>query len=492
VQHGLPGRRLYHHGARRRRRHRSHLERTLIGTIVKSGTVVTATDQFVADVLIEGSTIVGIARTIPTNGHATIDAAGCYVFPGFIDPHTHLDMPFGGTTTIDDFASGTAAAALGGTTTIVDFALHQKGDSLANALKTWHAKADGKAVIDYAFHLTVADGRPETLEEIPQMIEREGVNSFKVFMAYKHVLQVDDETIFRVLKAAARFGGLVQVHAENGDVIEVTVKDALAEGNTAPKYHALTRPVELEGEATSRAIRLAEVAGAPLYVVHVSSAMAADAISDGRKRGLPIYGETCPQYLVCDVSDYDRPGFAGANYVMSPPLREKRDQAVLLAKLKNGELHTFGSDHCSFNNCGQKELGRDDFSKIPNGAPTIEDRVSILYEHGVRKGVIGLNAFVALASTNPAKLFGLFPRKGTIAVGSDADMVVWDPSTTRTISASTHHMRADNSIFEGMIVHGSPRYVLSRGRTVVQDGTFTGEPGSGMHQKSAPFHPVEL
>jgi dihydropyrimidinase len=443
-------------------------------------------------VLIEGSTIVGIARTIPTNGHATIDAAGCYVFPGFIDPHTHLDMPFGGTTTIDDFASGTAAAALGGTTTIVDFALHQKGDSLANALKTWHAKADGKAVIDYAFHLTVADGRPETLEEIPQMIEREGVNSFKVFMAYKHVLQVDDETIFRVLKAAARFGGLVQVHAENGDVIEVTVKDALAEGNTAPKYHALTRPVELEGEATSRAIRLAEVAGAPLYVVHVSSAMAADAISDGRKRGLPIYGETCPQYLVCDVSDYDRPGFAGANYVMSPPLREKRDQAVLLAKLKNGELHTFGSDHCSFNNCGQKELGRDDFSKIPNGAPTIEDRVSILYEHGVRKGVIGLNAFVALASTNPAKLFGLFPRKGTIAVGSDADMVVWDPSTTRTISASTHHMRADNSIFEGMIVHGSPRYVLSRGRTVVQDGTFTGEPGSGMHQKSAPFHPVEL
>ncbi len=451
----------------------------------------TATDQFVADVLIEGSTIVGIARTIPTNGHATIDAGGCYVFPGFIDPHTHLDMPFGGTTTIDDFASGTAAAALGGTTTIVDFALHQKGDSLANALKTWHAKADGKAVIDYAFHLTVADGRPETLEEIPQMIEREGVNSFKVFMAYKHVLQVDDETIFRVLKAAARFGGLVQVHAENGDVIEVTVKDALAEGNTSPKYHALTRPVELEGEATSRAIRLAEVAGAPLYVVHVSSAMAADAISDGRKRGLPIYGETCPQYLVCDVSDYDRPGFAGANYVMSPPLREKRDQAVLLAKIKNGELHTFGSDHCSFN-CGQKELGIDDFSKIPNGAPTIEDRVSILYEHGVRKGVIGLNAFVALASTNPAKLFGLFPRKGTIAVGSDADIVIWDPSTTRTISAATHHMRADNSIFEGMIVHGSPRYVLSRGRTVVKDGTFTGEPGSGMHQKSAPFHPVEL
>jgi dihydropyrimidinase len=453
---------------------------------------VTATDQFRADVAIENGVIATIARSIPANGSASIDATDCYVFPGFIDPHTHLDMPFGGTTTVDDFASGTAAAALGGTTTIVDFALHQKGDSLANALRAWHAKADGKAVIDYAFHLTIADGRPETIEEIPRMIAEEGVNSFKVFMAYKHVLQVDDETIFKVLKAAARFGGLVQVHAENGDVIEVTVKEALAEGHTAPRYHALTRPVELEREATSRAIRLAEVAGAPLYVVHVSSAMAADAISDGRKRGLPIYGETCPQYLVCDVSDYDRPGFTGANYVMSPPLRERRDQAVLLAKLKNGELQTFGSDHCSFNNCGQKELGRNDFSKIPNGAPTIEDRVAILYEHGVVRGVLGLNQFVALAATNPAKLFGLFPRKGTIAVGSDADIVVWDPATVRTISAATHHMKADNNIFEGMTVHGTPRYVLSRGRTVVDDGRFTGAPGAGVHQKSAPFRPVQL
>jgi dihydropyrimidinase len=414
------------------------------------------------------------------------------VFPGFIDPHTHLDMPFGGTVTADDFASGTAAAALGGTTTIVDFALHTKGDSLANSLKKWHQKAAGKASIDYAFHLTIADGRPETIEEIPRMIEAEGVNSFKVFMAYKHVLQVDDETIFKVLKAAARFGGLVQVHAENGDVIEVTVKDALAEGKTAPKYHALTRPVELEGEATSRAIRLAEVAGAPLYVVHVSSAMAADAISDGRKRGLPIYGETCPQYLVCDVSDYDRPDFAGANYVMSPPLREKHDQAVLLHKLKNSELHAFGSDHCSFNNCGQKELGKNDFSKIPNGAPTIEDRIAILYHFGVNAGVIGLNQLVALASTNPAKLFGLFPRKGTIAVGSDADIVVWDPNPQRTISAKTHHMKVDNSIFEGMAVKGSPRYVFSRGRLLVKDDKYVGETGKGIHQKSSPFRPVQL
>jgi dihydropyrimidinase len=284
----------------------------------------------------------------------------------------------------------------------------------------------------------------------------------------------------------------VQVHAENGDVIEVTVKEALAEGKTAPKYHALTRPVELEGEATSRAIRLAEVAGAPLYVVHVSSAMAADAISDGRKRGLPIYGETCPQYLVCDVSDYDRPDFAGANYVMSPPLREKRDQAVLIKKLKNGELHAFGSDHCSFNNCGQKELGKNDFSKIPNGAPTIEDRVAILFEHGVNKGIIGLNQFVALASTNPAKLFGLFPRKGTVAVGSDADLVIWDPNAERTISAKTHHMRVDNNIFEGMKVRGRPRVVFLRGRKVVEQDKFLAEPGYGAHQKSAPFRPVSV
>jgi dihydropyrimidinase len=465
---------------------------THIGTIIRGGTVVTATDLFPADVLFEHGVITALARSIPSSGHEIVDASGAYVFPGLIDPHTHLDMPFGGTTTIDDFASGTVAAALGGTTTIIDFALHTKGDSLANAVKTWHGKADGKAAIDYAFHLTIADGRPETIEEIPQMIEREGVNSFKVFMAYKHVLQVDDETIFKVLKAAAKHGGLVQVHAENGDVIEVTVKEALAAGQTAPKYHGLTRPVELEAEATSRAIRLAEVAGAPLYVVHVSSAMAADAISDGRKRGLHIYGETCPQYLVCDTTDYDRPDFAGANYVMSPPLREKWNQDVLLKKLKNGELHAFGSDHCSFNNCGQKDLGKNDFSKIPNGAPTIEDRVSILFEHGVNKGVIGLNQFVALASTNPAKLFGLFPRKGTIAVGSDADIVVWDPQATRTISASTHHMRADNNIFEGMTVHGRPRYVFSRGRKLVDGDRFTGDEHGGMHQKSAPFRPVQL
>ncbi|MDP9110927.1 MAG: dihydropyrimidinase [Candidatus Eremiobacteraeota bacterium] len=463
-----------------------------MGTIIRGGTVVTATDTYQADVLIEGEVVNTIGGQIPTDSHAVVDAKGAYVFPGVIDPHTHLDMPFGGTVTADDFETGTRAAALGGTTTVIDFALHTRGDSLHNALKTWHAKASGKACIDYGFHLTIADGRDETMAEIPKIIDEQGVNSFKVFMAYKHVLQVDDETIFKTLQACAKAGGLVQVHAENGDVIEVTTKQAIAAGKTEPKWHALTRPVECEGEATHRAIRLAEIAKAPLYVVHVSSAMAADSISDGRKRGLPIYGETCPQYLVCDSSDYERPDFEGAKYVLSPPIRDKWNQAVLLNKLKNLELHSFGSDHCSFNLCGQKELGKNDFSKIPNGAPTIEDRLSILYEVGVNRGVLGLNNFVALGCTNPAKFFGLFPRKGTIAVGSDADIVVWDPKVKRTISAKSHHMNVDNNVFEGMSIQGSPRYVFSRGRMIADGGTFTGQKGYGKFQRAAKFWPISV
>jgi len=463
-----------------------------VGTLIAGGTVVTATDTYRGDVLIEDETISTIGSNIDRSKHDLVDASDAYVFPGGIDPHTHLDMPFGGTITADDFESGTRAAAMGGTTTIVDFALHTRGDSLKKALSTWHEKAAGKACIDYAFHLTIADGREETMNEIPKMIGEEGVNSFKVFMAYKHVLQVDDETIFKTLQACAAHGGLVQVHAENGDVIEVITKQARAAGKTEPKWHALTRPVECEGEATHRAIRLAEIAGAPLYVVHVSSAMAADAISDGRKRGLHIYGETCPQYLVCEFADYERPNFEGAKYVLSPPIRDKWNQDVLLRKLMNMELHSFGSDHCSFNLCGQKELGKDDFSKIPNGAPTIEDRLSILYEVGVNRRILGLNNFVALGCTNPAKLFGLFPRKGTIAVGSDADLVVWDPAESRTISHKTHHMNVDNSVFEGMTIKGRPRYVFSRGRKVADREKFTGEPGAGKFQKSERFFPVAL
>ncbi len=463
-----------------------------MGTIVRGGTVVTATDTYRADVLIEGESIAAIGSHVADGAHEIVDAGDAYVFPGGIDPHTHLDMPFGGTVTADDFETGTRAAALGGTTTIVDFALHSRGGSLHDALNIWHEKAAGRACIDYGFHLTIADGRDETMAEIPKIVGEQGVNSFKVFMAYKDVLQVDDETIFKTLQTCAKAGGLVQVHAENGDVIEVTTKQALAAGKTDPKWHALTRPVECEGEATHRAIRLAEIAGAPLYVVHVSSAMAADAIGEGRKRGLAVYGETCPQYLVCDFTDYERPDFEGAKYVLSPPIRDKWNQDVLLRKLQNMELHSFGSDHCSFNLCGQKELGRHDFSKIPNGAPTIEDRLSILYEVGVNRGVLGLNNFVALGSTNSAKFFGLFPRKGTIAVGSDADILVWDPAAARTISAKTHHMNVDNSVFEGMTVKGSPRYVFSRGRKIADGATFIGEKGYGRFQKSARFYPLQV
>ena len=463
-----------------------------MGTLISGGIVVTATEMNRADVLIEGEKISALAEKIDEKGLEVIDASGCYVFPGGIDPHTHFDMPFGGTVTADDFETGTRGAAIGGTTTVIDFALHTKGDSLHNALKTWHAKAHGKAVIDYGFHLTIADGRDETMAEIPKIINEQGVNSFKVFMAYKHVLYVDDETIFKTLQTCRDAGGLVQVHAENGDVIEVFTKQAIEAGKTSPIWHAITRPVECEGEATHRAIRLAEMAGAPLYVVHVSSAMAADMISDGRKRGLPIYGETCPQYLVCDTSDYERADFEGAKYVLSPPIRDKWNQAVLLSKLKNMELHSFGSDHCSFNLCGQKDLGKNDFSKIPNGAPTAEDRLAILWQVGVNSGILGLNQFVALTSTNPAKLFGLFPRKGTIAPGTDADVLIWDPKKERTISAKTHHMNVDNNVFEGMKITGAPRYVFSRGTMIADGEKFTGRKGHGKFQPASKFYPVAL
>ncbi|CAB3395374.1 dihydropyrimidinase [Kyrpidia spormannii] len=463
-----------------------------MSTVIRGGTIVTASDIVRADVLIEDGIVTSIAANLPAAGHDVVDATGCYLFPGGIDPHTHLDMPFGGTVTADDFRTGTIAAAFGGTTTVIDFALHAKGQSLHDAVRIWHGKAEGKAAVDYSFHVMIGDLREDVMREIPDVVEREGVSSFKVFMAYKGTFQVDDETLFRTLRMAADVGALVQVHAENGDVIDVLVREALAKGQIEPRYHALTRPPEAEGEATARAIRLAEIAKAPLYVVHVTCAQAADAISDARKRGLPIYGETCPQYLVCDIGDYDRPGFEGAKYVMSPPLREKWHQDVLWGKLANLELQAFGSDQCSFNFKGQKELGLHNFSLIPNGAPTIEDRMAILYHFGVNEGRIGLNKFVALTSTNVAKLFGLFPRKGTIAVGSDADIVIWDPEVERTITAETHHMNVDYNPFEGMRVKGKPRKVFLRGHLIVDGDSFLGEPGMGSFLRAGRFTPVNL
>lgn len=451
--------------------------------LIKNGIIVTATDTYQADVLIEQGKISTIGLDLSVEGAEIIDAQGHYLFPGGIDPHTHLDMPFGGTVTKDDFRTGTIAAAFGGTTTIIDFCLTKKGEPLRNSIDEWHAKSKGKAVIDYGFHLMIAEMNEEVLAELPTVMDQEGITSFKVFMAYKDVFQADDATLFRTLVTAKELGGLVMVHAENGDVIEYLTEKALAEGHTEPIYHALTRPPEVEGEATGRAAQLTGLADSQLYVVHVSCAEAVQRIAEARNKGFEIWGETCPQYLVLDQSALEKPDFEGAKYVWSPPLREKWNQDILWNALKSGQLQTIGSDQCSFDFKGQKELGRRNFTKIPNGGPIIEDRVSILFSEGVKKGRISLNQFVDMISTRSAKLFGLFPQKGTIAVGSDADLVIFDPNVERTLSAETHHMAVDYNAFEGLQVTGEPVSVLSRGEFVVQNRQFVGESGHGQYLK---------
>ena len=456
--------------------------------LIQHGVLVTAADTFEADILIENGKITQIGMGMVADDRTEIvDASGCYVIPGGIDPHTHLDMPFGGTVTADDFATGTAAAAFGGTTTILDFCLTQKGKPLTESLKEWHAKAKGKAAIDYGFHLMIGEMNDQVLEELPQVIEEEGVSSFKVFMAYKNQFQADDGILYQTLQKAKEYGALVMVHAENGDVIDLLVRQALAEGRTEPIHHALTRPSILEGEATGRAARLAALADSQLYVVHVTCAEAVEQIARMRDMGYRIWGETCPQYLTLDQSIMDQPDFEGAKYVWSPPLREASHQEVLWNALKSGQLQTIGSDHCSFNFKGQKDLGKNDFSKIPNGGPVIEDRLSILYSEGVAKGRISLNQWVDLCSTRASKLFGMFPQKGTLAVGTDADIVIFDPSISREISASTHHMNVDYSAFEGMQVQGCPVTVLCRGEYVIKDRQFAGSAGSGQYVKRAKY-----
>ncbi|MDG4656796.1 dihydropyrimidinase [Ectobacillus antri] len=454
--------------------------------LIINGIIVTASDTYQGDICIENGVITAIGKSLSPEGAEVIDASGRYVFPGAIDPHTHLDMPFGGTVTKDDFETGTIAAAFGGTTTIIDFCLTNKGEPLQTAINTWHAKAKEKAVIDYGFHLMIGEITDEVLQELPKVIQ-EGITSFKVFMAYKNVFQADDGTLYRTLLEAKKLGALVMVHAENGDVIEYLTKQALAEGNTDPIYHALTRPPEIEGEATGRACQLTGLANSQLYVVHVSCREAVQKITEARNAGFDVWGETCPQYLVLDQSYLEKPNFEGAKYVWSPPLREKHHQEALWTALKNGQLQTLGSDQCSFDFYGQKDLGKDDFTKIPNGGPTIEDRVSILFSEGVKKGRISLNQFVDITSTKIAKLFGLFPRKGTIAVGSDADLVIFDPYVERVISARTHHMAVDYSTFEGMCVTGEPVSVLSRGEFIVRDKQFVGKPGQGQYVKRAQY-----
>ncbi|PGV52230.1 dihydropyrimidinase [Bacillus sp. AFS037270] len=455
--------------------------------IIKNGTIVTAADTYRADVCIENGVVTQIGANLPAVGAEVIDAKGCYLFPGGIDPHTHLDMPFGGTVTKDDFETGTIAAAFGGTTTIIDFCLTTKGKTLKSSVDTWHAKSKDKAVIDYGFHLQIVEMNNEKLAELPKMIEEEGITSLKVFMAYKNQFQADDETLFKTLIAARDLGALVMVHAENGDVIDYLVKKALEEGNTDPIYHALTRPPEVEAEATGRAATLTGLAKSQLYVVHVSCAEAARKIAEARSKGVDIWGETCPQYLVLDQSYLEKPNFEGAKYVWSPPLREKWNQSELWNGLKTGQLQTLGSDQCSFDFVGQKDLGKGDFSKIPNGGPIIEDRVSILFSEGVKKGRISINQFVDITSTKAAKLFGLYPKKGTIAIGADADIIIFDPTVERVISAEAHHMAVDYNAFEGMKVTGEPVSVLSRGEFVIREKQFVGKPGAGQFLKRAKY-----
>ncbi len=458
--------------------------------LVQGGTIVTAADTYRADVLVEGEKVAQIGKALTVAGARKIDARGKYVIPGGIDVHTHMELPFGGTFASDDFETGTRAAAFGGTTTIIDFAVQGFGEPLGKAIDTWQRKARGKAVIDYGLHCIVRELGDRQLREMDELV-KDGVSSFKLFMAYPGVFMVDDATIFKALTRTAANGGLICMHAENGGVIDVLVKKALKEKKTAPKWHALTRPPEAEGEATHRAYRLAEMAGGvPLYVVHLSAAQALEQVRLFRDRGLPAYAETCPQYLFLSYDNYEESGFDGAKYVMSPPLRPKWHQDELWKGLARNDLQVVSTDHCPF--CmregfqglpKQKELGKGDFSKIPNGAPGVETRMVLLYDGGVLGKRITLNRWIELTATTPAKLFGLFPRKGTIAVGSDADIVVWNPKATSTISAKTHHMRVDYNPYEGRKVRGKADVVLSRGEVIVEKDGFTGKKGRGRFQK---------
>jgi dihydropyrimidinase len=452
--------------------------------LISGGTVISASGAAVMDVLTDGERIAGlaapgteIAASWAQAADRVIDAAGRYVLPGGIDAHTHMEMPFGGTFSADTFETGTRAAAWGGTTTIIDFAVQAKGTSLLSTLDSWHAKADGRCAIDYGFHMIVSDVNDTTLKEMEACIDA-GVNSFKMFMAYPGVFYATDGEILRAMQQAARTGALVMMHAENGIAIDQLVAQAVAAGKTEPVQHGLTRPPELEAEATSRAIALARVTGAPLYVVHMSAAQALDAVTAARDTGQNVFAETCPQYLYLSIEDLARPGFDGAKYVASPPLRPREHQRSLWRGLRTNDLSVVSTDHCPFCFAEQKELGRGDFSKIPNGIPGVEHRMDLLHQ-GVAAGEISLARWVEVASTTPARMFGLYPRKGTIQPGSDADIVIYDPRARQVLSAATHHMNVDYSAYEGMEITGRVETVLSRGRVVIDAGEYHGVPGHG-------------
>jgi dihydropyrimidinase len=456
-------------------------------TVIQNGRIVTAVDDYNADILVEDGKVAAISRKFEGNADRIIDAKGRLVIPGGIDPHTHMELPFGGTFSSDTFETGTKAAAHGGTTTIIDFAVQSKGMALNEALDKWFAKAEGRTSIDYGFHLIVTDMPDERLPEMKEAI-RQGISSFKLFMAYPGVFLADDATIFRAMSTASEAGGLICMHAENGIVIDEIVKRALAQGKTAPKYHAMTRPTKAEAEGVHRAIAIAEIAGSPVYIVHLSCDDSLQEVQRARDAGLPAYAETCPQYLFLDQSVYEQPGFEGAKYVMTPPIREKWNQEKLWRGLQMNDLQVVSTDHCPFCFKEQKEMGKDSFAKIPNGGPGVENRMSLVYNGGVASGKISINRFVEITSTSAAKIFGLFPRKGTIAVGSDADIVIFDPNEEMTISAKTHHMNVDYSCYEGMKVRGVTKTVLSRGDVVIDEGKYVAKPGRGQFLKRGLFN----
>ncbi len=460
-------------------------------TLIRNGRIITAVDNYVADILMDDGRIQTIGRSLSVGEDVTVvDAEGLYVLPGGVDCHTHMENTFGDSTTCDTFESGTKAAAFGGTTTIIDFAFQNKGTSPLEAIARAQMTASDKASIDYGFHVIVTHVDEDVLADMRTAIRHEGVSSFKMFMAYPISVMVDDAAIFRAMRMVGQHGGMVALHAENGTIIELLIKEALEQGHTSPRYHGLTRPALMEGEATHRGIRLAELAEAPVYFVHLSAKEALKHVVEARDLGIPVFAETCPHYLFFDDSEYEKEGFDVARYVMSPPLRDKESQKALWTALKTDDLQLVSTDHCPFcmkeghlGRVRQKPYGKDDFSLIPNGVPGVETRMTVIYDGGVRKNKISLNRFVELTSTAPAKLFGLFPRKGTIAVGSDADVVLFDPQECHTISAHTHHGACDYTLFEGRHVHGRVKKVFLRGEMIVDGEHWLGKPGNGRFVK---------
>ncbi len=449
-------------------------------TLIANGTVVTAEGSHAADVLVDGETIAligGDLAAVGVTADQTIDATGRYVIPGGIDPHTHMELPFGGTYAKDTFETGTRAAAFGGTTTIIDFPSQTRGRPLREALDTWMAKAEGNAVIDFAFHMIMSDVNDDSLAEMDGLVS-EGIPTFKLFTAYPGVYLSPDDHIFRAMLRTRENGGMILMHAENGPVIDILATRQVEAGVTAPIGHGLARDSRLEGEAVNRVIRMAEIAGVPVYIVHLSSRDALEAVKAGRDRGAMVFAETCPQYLYLSLDDLAREGFEGAKFVCSPPLRPKDHQEDLWNGLRKDDLCTVGTDHCPFDFHGQKELGRGDFRKIPNGLPGVEERVDLIHQ-GVVDGRISRERWVEVVSTAPARMFGLYPRKGAVAIGSDADLVIYDPKREHVLSATTHHMDVDYSCYEGRKVTGGADLVMSRGTTVVKDGAWVGPAGHG-------------